>query len=123
MIWYPPRSTRTDQLCPYATLFRSHLATAVQDEVAAGGKDRPRPVRIAAAECFHAEIVAQQQTFEAAVLADYIDDARRCRRRCMRIDLREQDMRGHPQTPVCQHIETPAKRAPQFLERTHAGRH
>src|SRR3546814_15902714 len=30
MIRRPPRSTRTDTLCPYTTLFRSHLQAAAQ---------------------------------------------------------------------------------------------
>src|SRR3546814_3332991 len=31
MIWQPPRSTRTDTLFPYTTLFRSDLQRAVDD--------------------------------------------------------------------------------------------
>src|SRR3546814_8402879 len=31
MIRRPPRSTRTDTLCPYPTLFRSHLLTQIEE--------------------------------------------------------------------------------------------
>src|SRR3546814_16793635 len=47
MIRRPPRSTRTDTLFPYTTLFRSHAAAAVGDQLraappAAVGHLRPR---------------------------------------------------------------------------------
>src|SRR3546814_5879000 len=45
MIRRPPRSTRTDTLFPYTTLFRSHAAHAVFADVAgkrAGAGRRPR---------------------------------------------------------------------------------
>src|SRR3546814_5571630 len=38
MIRRPPRSTRTDTLFPYTTLFRSRLATACAEELTEGGK-------------------------------------------------------------------------------------
>src|SRR3546814_15042668 len=43
----PPRSTRTDTLLPYPTLFRSHGAVA-------GGADRAPPRRAAGATAVHA---------------------------------------------------------------------
>src|SRR3546814_3691328 len=44
MIRRPPRSTRTDTLLPYTTLFRSQLAGDVQAQAGAvlgGGEERP----------------------------------------------------------------------------------
>src|SRR3546814_3324287 len=38
MIRRPPRSTRTDTLFPYTTLFRSHLLRRIEDELARAGK-------------------------------------------------------------------------------------
>src|SRR3546814_20668033 len=50
MIRRPPRSTRTDTLCPYTTLFRSHRARAVRPDAAAAPSARRRSwVRFAAA--------------------------------------------------------------------------
>src|SRR3546814_2432182 len=51
MIRRPPRSTRTDTLCPYTTLFRSHRARAVRPDAAAAPSARRRSwVRFAAAQ-------------------------------------------------------------------------
>src|SRR3546814_12648964 len=48
MIRRPPRSTRTDTLFPYTTLFRAPVAPAQRVEGAGGARDalpgRPRPV-------------------------------------------------------------------------------
>src|SRR3546814_3886061 len=41
MIRRPPRSTRTDTLFPYTTLFRSGLGQAAAADHAAGGADDP----------------------------------------------------------------------------------
>src|SRR3546814_6823713 len=44
MIRRPPRSTRTDTLFPYTTLFRSAACVAVGEQGDADGADRLRPV-------------------------------------------------------------------------------
>src|SRR3546814_8610306 len=48
MIRRPPRSTRTDTLCPYTTLFRSHLRVA-----AVAGQAGPIADGLAAAGFYH----------------------------------------------------------------------
>src|SRR3546814_5571888 len=42
MIRRPPRSTRTDTLFPYTTLFRSLLVSIAFDEITAAGVDRQK---------------------------------------------------------------------------------
>src|SRR3546814_8521029 len=44
MIQRRPRSTRTDTLFPYTTLFRSKVETAVESKPAAAAAPRPAPV-------------------------------------------------------------------------------
>src|SRR3546814_12413191 len=46
MIRRPPRSTRTDTLFPYTTLFRSRAARSVQQLLKAGGVSHPLLDRI-----------------------------------------------------------------------------
>src|SRR3546814_5896347 len=43
MIRRPPRSTRTDTLFPYTTLFRSPLSASLRGDAARGGAPRGRP--------------------------------------------------------------------------------
>src|SRR3546814_18319115 len=71
MIRQPPRSTRTDTLFPYTTLFRSHLGDAVLDRLGRcariGGADidlRRRDVRI----------LLDRQRKERADAAEHDDD-------------------------------------------------
>src|SRR3546814_18554350 len=45
MIPRPPRSTRTDTLFPYTTLFRSYQLDRAAGALAIGGKPRLEPVR------------------------------------------------------------------------------
>src|SRR3546814_1011755 len=44
MIRRPPRSTRTDTLFPYTTLFRSHLQEALEANLREGGGEMVGPV-------------------------------------------------------------------------------
>src|SRR3546814_2735676 len=57
MIRRPPRSTRTDTLFPYTTLFRSYLRTARDD------RDRMAPARRAAA-AFRGDERSEEHTSE-----------------------------------------------------------
>src|SRR3546814_4851333 len=59
MIRRPPRSTRTDTLFPYTTLFRSAAADQMVrgHQVQCLAADDPRPVQLAAAEQHQAETV------------------------------------------------------------------
>src|SRR3546814_11815156 len=62
MIRRPPRSTRTDTLFPYTTLFRSGLAVAV------GVAEQGDPVRRHAARARPAHHPFHHRAFDAAVL-------------------------------------------------------
>src|SRR3546814_13728008 len=71
MIRRPPRSTRTDTLFPYTTLFRSRLAEVTGERnhpAADGGGDDLHPLRIA-----HDRRRQRQYTAAAADDADQFD--------------------------------------------------
>src|SRR3546814_6647998 len=59
MIRRPPRSTRTDTLFPYTTLFRSAFATSSNFRQAAG------------AECQHDLVERRQREFELAYVGNH----------------------------------------------------
>src|SRR3546814_15982688 len=50
MIRRPPRSTRTDTLFPYTTLFRSEMMTLVQEKLKAGADEERLAFLVAAAD-------------------------------------------------------------------------
>src|SRR3546814_2068131 len=156
MIRRPPRSTRTDTLFPYTTLFRSfiaipvvaasgdgekppefltqcgsvcavarteprldcacpskrlasqrplllndclhffHHAVAMQDDITTTPSYSPRPLADRTLKGVHRRIVRHQQAIETDMAAnDVLDHLRRCRRRLVRIDGGNDDMRAH----------------------------
>src|SRR3546814_8366255 len=75
MIRRPPRSTRTDTLFPYTTLFRSREAKQ-PDEHEGGAGDEGEDAGIGAGDHQHiADVAAMAQ--QAAVVADQMAEARR----------------------------------------------
>src|SRR3546814_1874212 len=74
MIRRPPRSTRTDTLFPYTTLFRSH---AVERDRALGGDERGKIARQADRDAFRIALAAH---------LDHLGDA---------VDMAGDDMPAH----------------------------
>src|SRR3546814_18650066 len=74
MIRRPPRSTRTDTLFPYTTLFRSYNGGLPEAWVSINAKLVQMPRRaIVASQSFDAKVTAEADTLQAVVTA--FDDA------------------------------------------------
>src|SRR3546814_2488547 len=74
MIRRPPRSTRTDTLFPYTTLFRSYNGGLPEAWVSINAKLVQMPRRaIVASQSFGAKVTAEADTLQAVVTA--FDDA------------------------------------------------
>src|SRR3546814_9719901 len=71
MIRLPPRSTRTDTLFPYTTLFRSD--DAVGDAVAVGVRPEEGVVEVDAGIDDHHGLAAAVDAVEAGVVAEIVD--------------------------------------------------
>src|SRR3546814_1436970 len=93
MIRRPPRSTRTDTLFPYTTLFRSQVpphqvdADAVQERGRGPGHHRPADARardLAAGQHHHAGEPGQQR--QRAPRPDLLAEEQEAHQRCERSD-------------------------------------
>src|SRR3546814_12873845 len=106
MIRRPPRSTRTDTLFPYTTLFRSALGQALPDLGQPDHDDRDRRAQGAAlfTDDPHGPRAAVGWRWRGLVLADLdLDGAAllegRPDLRCLRVERRDRRSRG-PRRPL-----------------------
>src|SRR3546814_17665091 len=98
MIRLPPRSTRTDTLFPYTTLFRSD--DAVGDAVAVGVRPEEGIVEVDAGIDDHHGLAAAVDAVEAGVVAEIVDADDRAGDVALRRHHAVAVDRHHPARPI-----------------------